>query len=430
MNKTLKIAQREYIVNVRRKSFLIGIFLMPVFIAGIAILPGILAKKAMEGAGQTRRVAIVDLTGQLYPAVKKQLEEQKGGPKYLVEEIKTTGGDLEKKQTELNKRVQKQQLDTYVVIGSKLVTSHTIPFEEFRRQYGDSPDYKIRFYSRTATDIGEWGRIQGAVTRSLIDLRLTKMGIDPAVSTKASWNINIETLEVKKGEAKETKGLASFFGAFAFVMLLFFGLQISGQTLLQSVIEEKNSRIMEVLLSSVSPKQLMRGKILGLGAVGLTMIVLWAAVGYTAARLRNFDVASLPNVGYMLIFFFLGYGFFGTLMATVGSVCNSEKEAQQLLMPIMLTLVLPFMVWAYIAQRPDGAFSRVLSVIPFTIPMIMMLRIAIQTPPASQIVISILVMLVSIYLCLRASTRVFRTGILMYGKRPGLKEMLRWVRYR
>ncbi len=430
MNKTLKIAQREYVVNVRRKSFLIGIFLMPLFIAGISILPGILAKKAMEGVGQTRRVAIVDLTGQLYPEVKKMLEEQRGGPKYIVEEIKATGEDLQKRQTELNERVQKKQLDTYVVIGSKVVGSHSIPVEEFRKQYGDSPDHKIQFYSRNVADFGESARIQGAVTRAIIDRRLIDLNIDPAVTAKASWNINIETLEVKKGEAKETQGLTSFFGAFAFVMLLFFGLQISGQTLMQSVIEEKNSRIMEVLLSSVSPKELMRGKILGLGAVGLTMMVLWAAVGYTAARLRNFDVASLPNVGYMLVFFLLGYAFFGTLMATVGSVCNSEKEAQQLLMPIMLSLVLPLMVWFYIAQRPDSTFSRVLSVIPFTVPMIMMLRIAIQTPATSQIVISVIVMLISIWVCLQASTRVFRTGILMYGKRPSLKEIARWVRYK
>ena len=422
MNKTFKIAQREYVVNVRRKSFLIGIFLMPVFIAGISILPTLLAKKAMEGAGETRTVAIVDLTGQLYADVKKMLEEQRGGPKYMVEEVKATGGNLEERQTELNERVQKKQLDSYVVIGKKVITSHI--------QYEDSRDHKIQCYSRNVTDFGQSERINGAVSRALIDLRLRNMGIDPAVSTKASWNINIERLEVKKGEAKKAQGLTNIFGAFAFVMLLFFGLQISGQTLMQSVIEEKNSRIMEVLLSSVSPKELMRGKILGLGAVGLTMIVLWAAVGYTAARLRDFDVASLPNVGYMLVFFLLGYAFFGTLMATVGSVCNSEKEAQQLLMPIMLSLVFPLMVWFYIAQRPDSTFSRVLSVIPFTVPMIMMLRIAIQTPAASQIVISIIVMLISIWVCLRASTRVFRTGILMYGKRPGVKEILRWVRYR
>ncbi len=422
MNRTLKIVQREYVVNVRRKSFLIGIFLMPLFIAGIAILPGILAKKAMEGAGQTRRVAIVDLTGQLYSDVKKKLEERQGGPKYIVEEIKATGEKLEEKQEELNERIRKKQLDLYVVIGKKVVTSHI--------EYEDTPDHKIRSYSRSAADFGQMDRINGAVSRALIDLRLKNMGIDPAVSTKASWYINIETLEVKKGEAKEAQGLTSIFGAFAFVMLLFFGLQISGQTLMQSVIEEKNSRIMEVLLSSVSPKQLMRGKILGLGAVGLTMLVLWAAVGYTAARLRNFDIASLPNVGYMLIFFLLGYAFFGTLMATVGSVCNSEKEAQQLLMPIMLSLVLPLMVWFYIAQQPDSTFARVLSVIPFTIPMIMMLRIAIQTPPASQIVISIVIMLVSMHVCFMAATKVFRTGILMYGKRPSLREMLRWVRYK
>jgi len=358
----------------------------------------------------------------LYPDVKKMLEEQRGGPKYVVEEITATGGNLEEKRKELNEKVQKKQLDSYIVIGKKLVTSHI--------QHEDSPEHEIRCYRRNVTDIGESERIQGAVRRAIIDLRLRNMGIDPAVSTKASWNINIETMEVKKGEAKKSQGIANVFGAFAFVMLLFFGLQISGQTLMQGVIEEKNSRIMEVLLSSVSPKELMRGKILGLGAVGLTMMVLWSAVGYTAARLRDFDIATLPNVGYMLVFFLLGYAFFGTLMATVGSVCNSEKEAQQMMMPIMLSLVLPLMVWFYIAQRPDSTFSRVLSVIPFTVPMIMMLRIAIQTPSGIEIIISIVIMLVSIHICLWAATRVFRTGILMYGKKPRLREIVRWVRYK
>jgi len=422
MNKTLKIAYREYVANVRRKSFLIGIFLMPLFIAGMAILPAFLAKKAMEGAGETRKVAVIDLTGQLYPDVKKMLEEQRGGPKYVVEETAATGENLEEKRDKLNERIQKRELDSYIVIGKKVVTSHI--------QYEDSPEHKIRCYSRNVTDFADWERIRGAVSRALIDLRLRNMGIDPAVSTKASWNINIERMEVKKGETRKAQGITNVFGAFAFVMLLFFGLQISGQTLMQGVIEEKNSRIMEVLLSSVSPKELMRGKILGLGAVGLTMMVLWSAVGYTAARLRHFDVASVPNVGFLLVFFLLGYAFFGTLMATVGSVCNSEKEAQQMMMPIMLSLVLPLMVWFYIAQRPDSTFSRVLSVIPFTVPMIMMLRIAIQFPPAPQIVISIIVMLISIVICLGAATKVFRTGILMYGKRPSLKEIARWVRYR
>jgi ABC-2 type transport system permease protein len=422
MNKTLKIAHREYVVNVRRKSFLIGIFLMPVMIAGFAILPMFLAGKAMEGKGLTKSVAIIDLTGQLYSDVKKMLEKQKEGPRYVVEEITATGENLEEKRRELNERIQEKQLDSYIVIGKKVVTSHI--------EYEDSPDHKIRCYSRSVTDIGQSETIKAAVRRAVIDLRLRDMGIDPALTATASDSIEFETLEVKKGEAKKSQGFTNIFGAFAFVMLLFFGLQISGQTLMQGVIEEKNSRIMEVLLSSVSPKELMRGKILGLGAVGLTMMVLWSAVGYTAARLRNFDIASLPNVGYMLVFFLLGYAFFGTLMATVGSVCNSEKEAQQMMMPIMLSLVLPLMVWFYIAQRPDSTFSRVLSVIPFTVPMIMMLRIAIQTPPASQILISILVMLISIYVCLRASTRVFRTGILMYGKRPGLREIARWLRYK
>jgi ABC-2 type transport system permease protein len=196
------------------------------------------------------------------------------------------------------------------------------------------------------------------------------------------------------------------------------------------VIGEKNSKIMEVLLSSVTPRQLMTGKILGLGGAGLTVITLWSIVGYWAARFRHFDVASLPNLGFFVIFFLLGYAFYGTLMSAVGSVCNSEKEAQQMLAPIMLLLVIPLVVWFYIAQRPEGTMARTLSMIPFTIPTVMMLRIGLQTPPGGEIAISIGVMLVSIPIVMWASVRVFRTGILMYGKKPRLREIIRWIRHK
>lgn len=422
MNKTLKIARREYVVSVRSKGFLISVLLLPVFIAGIAILPGILAKKAMKG-GEKRRIAIIDLTGQLYPELEKTFGDKGSGTgNYVLEGIAATPEKIEDKRKELNERIENGQLDAYVVIGKKVVTSHV--------QYKDSPDHKIRYYCRNVGDIGQSERIKGAIRRAVINVRLEKAGINPEKTAQASRNIWLEDMEVKRGTAKKTQKMTNIFGAFAFMMLLFMALQLTGQGLLHGVIEEKNSRVIEVLLSSVSPKELMIGKIVGLGAVGLTVVMLWSVVGYSAARVREINIGSLPNFGFFVVFFLLGYAFFGIIMSAAGSVCNSDKEAQQMMMPVMLLLVVPMVVWFYIAQRPDGALARALSVIPFTVPMVMMLRIALQMPPAAEIALSIVIMLVSIPIAMWAATKIFRTGILMYGKRPRLKEIVKWVRYR
>jgi len=359
----------------------------------------------------------------LYPQLEKTFAEMgKGRGSYVLEEIAASTETLNDKQKELNERIENRQLDAYVVIGKNVVTSPV--------QYKDSPDHKIRYYCRNVGDIAQSERIKGAIRRAVINVRLEKAGINPEKTAKASRNIAIDDMEVKGGTAKKSQKMSNIFGAFAFMMLLFMALQLTAQGLLHGVIEEKNSRVIEVLLSSVSPKELMIGKILGLGAVGLTVVLLWSIVGYSAARARDINIASLPNVGFFVLFFLLGYAFFGIIMSAAGSVCNSEKEAQQMMMPVMLLLVIPLVVWFYIAQRPDGTLAKILSVIPFTVPMVMMLRIALQMPPAAEIALSIVIMLVSIPVALWAATRIFRTGILMYGKRPRLKEIVRWVRYK
>jgi len=423
MNKTLKIAQREYVVSVRRKAFIISALLVPVFAAGFAIIPGMLATKAIRGEGETRRVAIVDLTGQMYSEIEKVLGQKgRGGAVYIVEGVTASPENLDEKRKALNEKINRRDLNAYIVIGNKVLTSHV--------RYEDSDEHKIRYYSGNAADIGQMERVTGAVRQGVINARLKNEGIDPAVTAKASSNINVETMEVKKGTEKKTQGITHFFGAFAFMMLLFFALQMTGQMLMQGVIEEKNTRVMEVLLSSVSPKELMIGKILGLGAVGLTIVALWSVVAYWVARLRDIDIASLPNLGFFVLYFVLGYAFYGVVMSAVGSVCNSEKEAQQMLMPVMLLLVIPLMVWFNISQRPDGTMARTLSLVPFTSPMTMMLRIAIRMPPGKDILVSIGILVASITLAVWAGIKVFRTGILMYGKRPSLKEILRWVKYK
>jgi len=218
--------------------------------------------------------------------------------------------------------------------------------------------------------------------------------------------------------------------AFAFVYLMFMGIVGVGQRLLTSLIEEKNSRVIEVLLSAVSPLELMTGKILGLGAAGLTAMALCSGILVSAAALLGL-VGSVPvqAVVWFVVYYVLGFLLAASVFAGVGSACNTTREAQQLLMPLMIPFLIPLVCWLAIAQRPEGLLATVLSFLPPTAAMTMVLRMAVDPGVGPvQIALSLLVLVLSVPLAIWAAAKVFRTGILMYGKPPRLRELLRWVR--
>jgi ABC-2 type transport system permease protein len=196
---------------------------------------------------------------------------------------------------------------------------------------------------------------------------------------------------------------------------------------------------MEVLLGSLSPSQLMTGKIVGIGLVGLTQMAVYAV---TAGALRVYvmaqridaewtsalDAFSLVRMAYFMVFFLLGYFMYTALFASVGAVCNSEQEAQNLQGPLIMCLVIPMVTTFFFVANPDSTIAVVVSLIPLFTPMVMFMRISVLTPPFWQIVLSVAIMLVTIWLFFRGAARVFRIGILMYGKRPSLPEIWRWAR--
>jgi ABC-2 type transport system permease protein len=219
------------------------------------------------------------------------------------------------------------------------------------------------------------------------------------------------------------------------MFLMFMGIFGMGQHILTSVIEEKNSRVMEVLLSAVSPFELMCGKIMGLAGISLTVIILWAAAAcgtayYGAARWWHVNI-DLPTeiLPYFAIYFVLGFLMFSSILAGIGSVCNTLKEAQSLMMPITFIFILPMVAWFNLAQHPDGLLARVLSFLPPLTPMVMTLRLA-STPPPSflEVFASIILLAAFVPAVMWVAAKVFRTGILMYGKRPGLREVIHWLR--
>ena len=200
--------------------------------------------------------------------------------------------------------------------------------------------------------------------------------------------------------------------------------------MLSSIIEEKNSRVIEVLLSAVSPFQLMAGKILGLAGIGLTVMALWSVAAFAAARWQGLNVDVGPEMMvYFVIYYILGYLLFSAILTGIGSVCNTIKETQSLMMPVMLIFIIPMIGWFKLVQSPDGTMARVLSFVPPVTPMVMVLRLAAGSNVLFvEIGASMLLLAVAVFVVIWAAAKIFRTGILMYGKRPGPIEILRWLR--
>jgi len=208
------------------------------------------------------------------------------------------------------------------------------------------------------------------------------------------------------------------------------GMVGTGQHMLSSIIEEKNSRVIEVLLSAVSPFQLMAGKILGLAGIGLTVMALWSVAAFAAARWQGLNVDVGPQLMvYFVIYYILGYLLFSAILTGIGSVCNTIKETQSLMMPVMLIFIIPMIGWFKLVQSPDGTMARVLSFVPPVTPMVMVLRLAAGSNVLFvEIGASMLLLAVAVFVVIWAAAKIFRTGILMYGKRPGPIEILRWLR--
>jgi ABC-2 type transport system permease protein len=217
-----------------------------------------------------------------------------------------------------------------------------------------------------------------------------------------------------------------------------------GQIILRGVIEEKSSRVVEIMLSSLRPFQLMAGKVLGIALVGFTQYAIWALFGLGASRYgksvmvgfiseaQNFDFKfNIPPYIFIffVVFFILGYFLYGTVYAAIGSMVNSEKEAQNLVMPVTMLLVVPLLLMVFIMKNPESTVSVALSMIPFFAPVLMLLRVCILLPPIEQLAGSILILFLTILLMIWLSSKIYRVGILMYGKRPSFKEIVKWMRY-
>jgi len=400
MLNTWLIAKREYLERVRAKSFLLMTILIPILMGGL-----VYGAALANGRSSAKRIAVVTQDNQFGIDLKSELEGTKDN-KMTVEVVSPPTADT---RDILDQKLRNRALDGYIWVTPP-TTPHTRP--------------KFEWVPKAKADI-----ITPSLLRPAIRTVLTREGLDNTGMPKPEVDSLLRPVELI---TKDNGG--AFASVYALFFLMYFVILFYGMNVARSIIEEKTSRIFEVLLATIRPEEMMAGKVLGVGAVGLTQIGIWivAALIIVKAGLiaAGADISITPTqVGYFILFFLLGYILYSSVAAALGAMTSSEQELQQLNMFLMLPLIACSVVILRVVTDSDGIIAKAFSFFPFCTPLIMYVRIAVHQPPMWQIALSIFGLILTILAVLWFASRIYRVGILMYGKKPNLPEILRWLKY-
>jgi ABC-2 type transport system permease protein len=350
-------------------------------------------------------------------AVNSQSNASKPKPEqeYVID---VDANPTEAERTVLRDKVSSQAIDGYLWLSDDAIASG-----------------KVSWTSRSMAGFGERARLSETLNRIIQYDRLSTSGLTTEQADRLLKPIKIEAVRVEHGHESKGSGGSKFLEVVVMVMLLYMAVLLYGISVMRSVLEEKTSRILEVLLSSASSTQLMAGKLLGVGAVGLTQILVWVLAGAFAlpamAMQPSFRELQIP-LGVLFafaLFFLLGYLLYSTIYATIGAITTTEQEGQQLQFLVVIPLVLSVFMLGPVVRNPDAPAMVWMSMVPFFAPVLMYARIVVQTPPLWQIALSLLLLIATIAGIMILCARIYRIGILIYGKRPNLPEILKWLKY-
>jgi ABC-2 type transport system permease protein len=413
MTKAVAVAKWEYLEKVKAKSFLIGLFLTPLIMVGMGVLPGLLAGQADN---TTKVIGVIDPTGELAVPLAKAMQERyllaSGEPNYIVRPL-TVGrsNDIPKAIEDASRLAAADEIEGYCILGT-----------------GDRADSVIEYRSKAVGDFRVGARLEENLKSIIAEKRALALGIDLSVVKELNVKLDVRMVKLSKTGEKEEAGFERvFLSAYLFLMMLFMLIMTSGQLLVRSILEEKSNRIVEVLVSSVSSTDLMAGKVLGLSALGFTQIGFWTLIGVGATLQFGVNLIGLDHALLLILYFVLGYLFYAAVFIAAGSPLSTEQEAQQVTSYLVILLIIPIVLALPAMKDPDAPWLKVLTYVPFLTPTMMALRIPIQTPAAWEIISTTVLMIVSIYGAMVAAGRIFRIGILSTGKSPKIKEIFRWA---
>lgn len=429
-NKLMAVVRREYIERVRTRWFIISTVLGPVLLGVVAVLP--LLVVSHDANNVANRIEIIDATNTgLGRYVARAMGAKDDADVQAVPTANTADA-----RARATSDVTRRLATGFIVLDSATLR-------------GDS----VYYAGRRADSRGELTHITDAVRSGLIALELQHRGLpQSAVDSIAAIPTPSLATETINDAGRSTTSLAKSLLAALVAFFLYMAILLYGQSMLSGVIEEKMSRVAEIVISSVSPDILLAGKVIGVTAVGLTQLIIWgvasalvvmargvlfpAAAHAVAAQNGGLNSAAFLDAALALpwswiiavfLFFLLGFLFYGALYAAVGATVGSEQDARQAAQPVIMLLVLTAVFISPILQNPGSKLARIMSLLPFSSPIIMPLRMATVDVPPLEVVASIAILIVGVAAAIWLAARIYRVGLLMYGKRPSLAELRRWI---
>jgi ABC-2 type transport system permease protein len=444
------IATREFLVTVSSKGFLIGVFVMPLI--GLALTFAIPKIMNQRGAQISVEVALIDSSGTLADTLRRELDpavivaRQNAGRREVMEQAAPGSADMAGKATPPQPAVPKFSVKVLPQgstadaekawlaaqdIGERsrrallIVPPEAVTHASADAEYGSYQLYAPRNLPEDAEDM-----LQDAMRVTLTTERLRAGGLDPSLVQKATHVQQPRTVVVAPdGRQQAPAGLNR---ALPFIMgiLLFMGVMIGGQALMTSTIEEKSSRVVEVLLAAASPLELMWGKLLGQMGVSLVMMSVYITLGVLALmQFAMFGLLDPLLIVWLLVFFLAAYLLFGALMLAIGAAVSQLADAQSLMGPVMMLLITPYVLTPFIGRQPDSTFSVVASFIPPVSPFVILARLASSSPPPVwQVLLSLAVSIGGACIAVWFASKIFRIGLLLHGKPPSFGTLIKWAR--
>jgi ABC-2 type transport system permease protein len=431
LKNILVLTRREFLSRVRTKAFWLSTIILPIFMVAVTVTPSLL----MSRTPSHQNMVVVDETGQIGSLVKAEIGSQTeagntdGGPITFEIEIQPAAADPAAQRAELDRKVLDETLDAWVWLTPDVLS----PREDGER-------HKVEYHGRNISNVITQQQLTTALSSAVRTVRLREAGLPEEQINQLSTRVGLETFRVTEQGQRAEEGVAGAILAYALGFLLYMCFLLYGAQVVNGVLEEKSSRIVEVMLASVRPSEMMLGKLLGICLAALTQLVIWIGtlVVLTApgilATLAWLPQRALPSLSVGLAlhffgFFLLGFFLIATLYAAIGAAFNTLQEAQQLLFIPMMAVMLPFFLMFAIINAPDSKLAVIASLIPLFTPMLMVTRIAISAVPVWQIALSYLLTTAFVAFMVWLCARIYRTGILMYGKKPTFAELLRWMRH-
>ena len=409
---TMVIARRELLERIKSKWFVVMTLLGPLFMVALVVVPSLIAVRGASGA----RVEIIDKSGEIGEALAVKLRERD----WLVTVVPPSTSE----QTELD-RIRDDKINGFLVIPEDgLKTSVFL----YRGDNASSQSVGLVLQADAATVV---------FARRAAVQKLTEEQSKAMLATVQVYAIH------STGEAEGSSGMGAFFIAYILAFILYMVITLYGVAVMRSVVQEKTSRVMEFLVAAIKPGALMAGKILGVGGAALIQLTVWLGIGALALAYRDellglFGIsgggAALPplaigEISIVLIYFVLGFFFYSAMYAAVGAMVSSEQDTQQVQMPVTMLLVIGVMCLQVISNDPRGSTSSAMTMIPLWSPLLMPMRYVLGGATLGEVAISLGILLVSTVLVVRAAAKIYRVGVLLYGKRPSVRELIRWLRY-